>query len=326
MRAFITGATGFIGTHLVNRLAQTEHELCCLVRRDSNVQHLNEVGATLVVGDVTDRESLLAGMGDCDWVIHLAGIYSYWERSRKVYAEVNVNGTSNVMESALDADVGKVIHVSTAAVYGKPADTPFSEESPVGPVRFSRYAQTKYEGELAAWKLYEERGLPLVVLYPGATLGPGDSKPTGQYITDLIHRQLPITAFKDAVVTFVHVGDVAEAIVKAAEKDDNIGERYLVGKHQMSLRELDEMVGEISGIPLPSLRLPDLLVKVNAALLTSLADLTKKHPVWRMSSDLMRTTREGFRFDGRKAETQLGVAYTPIRVAVEEAIASYAHT
>ena len=188
----------------MKRLARTEHELRCLVRKDSNIENLDIAGATLVAGDITDKESLLAGMRDCYWVRRLAGVDSYWEKSSKVYGEVNARGTSNVMESALDADVSKVIYLSTAAVYGKLVDTPFTEESVVGPVRFSRYAQTKYEGELAAWKLYEERGLPLVVLYPGATLGPGDTKPTGQYIQDLIHRRLPATAFGDAVLTFVH--------------------------------------------------------------------------------------------------------------------------
>jgi nucleoside-diphosphate-sugar epimerase len=179
MNVFITGATGFIGTHLVKRLSQTEHEMCCLVRKTSNVRVLEELGTTLVTGDVTDRDSPLEGMKGCDGVINLANIYSYWEPDKRIYTDVNVEGTRNVMEGALETGVSKVVHVSSVVTYGKPADCPFTEESPVGPVRFSEYARTKYAGDLIAWELYEKKGLPLVMIYPGAVLGPGDPKSTG---------------------------------------------------------------------------------------------------------------------------------------------------
>lgn len=323
MKVFITGATGFIGTHLVERLAQTEHELYCLVRKTSHMSRLEELGVTLITGDVTDKASLLEGMRGCDWVINLANIYSFWEPNKQIYTDVNVEGTRNVMEAAWETGVSKVVHVSTSVVYGKPADDPFTEESAIGPVRFSEYARTKYAGTLTAWELYEKNGLPLVMIYPGAVVGPGDPKPSGQYIMDLIHRRLPTTVFHDSILTFVHVRDVAEAIVRALEKEDNIGEKYLVGKHQLSFREVNEMISEISGVPLPKIRLPDSLVMINAALLTWLADLTRKPPMWAMSTDQMSTMKEGLRFDGSKAERELGITYTPIRVALEEAIASY---
>jgi dihydroflavonol-4-reductase len=321
MKTFITGATGFIGTHLVKRLAPTEHELCCLVRKTSHIRELEEMGVTLVTGDVTDKDSLLEGMKGCDGVINLANIYSFWEPNKQVYTDVNVEGTRNVMEAALETGVSKVVHVSTAVVYGKPADCPFTEESSVGPVCFSEYAQTKYKGELIAWKLYEKKRLPLIMIYPGGVLGPGDPKATGRYIKSLIHRQMPARVLQGAISTYVHVRDVAEAIARALEKENNIGEKYLVGKYQLSLRELNEMISEISGVPLPQRRLPDSVVMVNAALLTWLADLTKKPH--RLPADGMRTMKEGFQFDGSKAERELGITYTPIRVALEEAIASY---
>ena len=323
MKVFITGASGFIGTHLVERLVQTEHELYCLVMKTNHVTRLKALGVTLITGDVTDKTSVVEGMRGCDWVINLANIYSFWEPNNQIYTDVNVEGTRNVMEAALETGVSKVLHVSTGLVYGKPADDPFTEESAVGPVRYSEYARTKYAGDLSAWELYEKKGLPLVMIYPASVLGPGDPKATGQYIQDLIHRRLPVTAFHDSILTFVHVRDVAEAIVRALEKEDNVGEKYLVGKHQLSFREANEMISEISGVPLPKIRLPDSLVMINASLLRWLADLTKKPPMWGMSTDQMRTIKEGFRFDGSKAERQLRITYTPIRVALEEVIASY---
>jgi len=323
MKMFITGATGFIGTHLVKRLAQTEHELICLVRNTSKVDSLKELGVTIITGDVTDKHSLLEGMKGCQLVINLANVYSFWEPNKKIYADVNVEGTRNVMECALETGISKVVHVSTVGIYGKPTDSPFTEESLVGPVRFSQYFQTKYEGDLIAWELYKKRGLPLVMIYPAAVLGPGDSKATGQYIKDLINRRLPARVFEDSILTWVHVRDVAETISRALEKENNIAEKYLVGKHQLTMREINEMISEISGVPLPKIHLPDFLVMINAALLTWWADIIKKPPLWGMSKDQIRTMKEGFRIDGSKAERELGIIYTPIRVALEEALASF---
>ena len=322
MKVFITGATGFIGTHLVKRLARTEHEVCCSVRKTSNVCAL-ESRVTLVTGDVTDRSSLLEGMKGSDWVLNLANVYSFWEPHKRVYTDVNVEGTRNVMECALETGVSKVVHISSVVAYGKPVDCPFTEESPVGPARFSEYAETKYRGDLIAWELYQKRGLPLVMIYPGGVLGPGDQKASGQYIQNLVHRRLPATVFHDSILTWVHVRDVAEAILKAAEKEDNVGEKYIVCKHQLSFREINELASEISGVPLPKLTLPDWLAMANATLLTWLAGLTRKPPLWGMATDQMRTMKEGFRADGSKTERELGITYTPIRVALEEAIASY---
>jgi dihydroflavonol-4-reductase len=323
MKVFITGATGFIGTHLVRRLAPAGHELRCLVRGVSRAGALAGQGAILVPGDVAHRDSVLRGMSGCDWVMHLANVYSFWLPDRRTYAEVNVEGTRTVMECALDAGVSKVVHVSTAAIYGRPADVPYTEASAIGPVQFSEYARTKYLGDRVAWEFHEKQGLPLVTILPGAALGPGDAKATGQYVQDLIRRRMPARVMEDSVLTFVHVRDVAEAIVRAAETTGNVGEKYLVGKYRLSFRELNRMVSEISGVPLPRMRLPDSLVMASAPILTWLADRIGRPPLWGMSTDQIRTMKEGFQFDGSKAERELGIAYTPIRVTVEEAIASY---
>ncbi|MGW8178318.1 MAG: NAD-dependent epimerase/dehydratase family protein [bacterium] len=324
MKTFITGGTGFIGTYVVRRLAQTEHEMVCLVRDTSDVTTLKEVGATLVKGDVTDKDSLLEGMRGCDWVVNLANIYTLWEPDKQLYKKVNVDGTRNVMECALVTGVSKVVHVSTMTTYGKPAEVPFTEESTVGSVRFSEYAETKYQGDLIVWEMYETKGLPVLVIYPPCVLGPGDDKPTGQYIQSLIQHRRPATAFDDSILTWVHVTDVAEVIVRALEKEGNIGEKYLVGKEQLSIQAFNELISEISGVPLPRMRLPDSVAIANARILTHVANLVQKPPMLGMSIDQCRAMKEGMQGDGSKAERELGITYTPIRVALEEAIASYA--
>lgn len=322
MKIFVTGATGFIGIHVAKRLSQTDHSMRCLVRETSEVSELERLGATLVTGDIVDRDAVKRGMSGCDWVIDIAGLYSFWEPRKQVFADVNITGTRNVMECALELGISKVVHVSTAGIYGKPEEIPFTEESAVGPDRFCEYFRTKYEGDLIAWDLYGKKGLPLVMVYPGAVLGPGDPKASGQYISNLIHRRLPATVLKNDRFTFVHVRDVAEIIVRAAEKEDNIGEKYLAGNHRMSWGQVNEMINEISGVALPRLSLPTWLVMMNAALLTLIANIIKRPPLWGMATGQMKVMHAGYVFDGSKAERELGISYTPIRVAMEEAIAS----
>jgi dihydroflavonol-4-reductase len=264
-------------------------------------------------------------MAGCDWVINIAAAYSFWLPRKRTFAEVNVEGTRNVVECALEAGVSKIVHVSTVAVYGKPADRPFNEDSDPGPVRFSEYARTKYEGDLAAWDLFETRGLPLVMVYPGGVLGPGDPKATGEYIQNLMNRRMPATVFDEAIFPWVHVRDVAEIIVRAAEKEDNLGAKYLAVGANLTFGQINEMISEISGVSLPRVRMPDSLAMLNARLLTLLADIIKKPPLLGLAVDQMMTMKEGAEADGSKAERALGVTYTPIRAALQEAIASYEH-
>ena len=323
MKIFITGATGFIGKQVVNRLTKTKHDLICLVRKNNEAsERLKSLGVKLVMGDITDKNSVLQGMKGCDWVIHLAALYSFWERNKRLYNDINIGGTRNVMECVLETGISKVVHVSTMVTYGKPVDTPFTEESEVGPVRFNRYAQAKYEGDLIVWDLFKNKGLPVVVIYPGAVLGAGDPKPTGKYVTDVINKRLPATVFKNSVLTWVHVNDVAEIIVRAAEKPGNIGEKYLAGKYQLLMSEINKTIHEISGVSLPFIPMPDFLAMTSAYMFTGLSDILGFQPPWGMSVDQMRTMKKGFRGDGSKAEKELGFTYTPIRTAIEEEIAA----
>ena len=323
MKILVTGATGFIGFHLVRRLSATSHQVSCLVRASSNVVELEKLGVTLVTGDVTDRASLQGGMKGCDWVANLANVYSFWELRREIYTEVNIQGTRNVMEAALETGVSKIAHVSSVVTYGKPAELPFTEETPVGPVQFSEYARTKHVGDLIAWKLHQEKKLPVLMVYPGGVVGPGDTKASGQYVLDLINRALPTRVFDDSVISWVHVRDVAEAIVQALEEEGNVGEKYLVCGERLTMRAFNRMVSEISDVPLPKMQMPGPLVTLNAAALTAVSNITKKTPRWGMAVDQMRTIKEGIEADGSKAERELNIKYTSIRTALEEAIAWY---
>lgn len=322
VKTFVTGSTGFIGSHLVRRLSQTNTKLYCLARRSSNIQNLKDVGATIVSGDVTDKNSVLEGMKGCDSVINLANIYTFWEPNNRIYTDVNVEGTKNVMESALENSISKVVHVSTSLIYGKPKESPFNEESPVGPVRYSEYARTKYQGDLIAWKLFKEKSLPLVVVYPCMVIGSGNPKWGGQLVRNLVEKRVKARACDNHIAPMVHVKDVAEVIVKALEKEGNIGQKYLVGQ-QIYNREFCQIVSQISGVPLPRMYLPDSVAMAGAFFLTMLANLTKKAPMWGLSIDSLRTATHDYVVDATKVERELGIKYSPIKVALEEEIASY---
>ncbi len=323
MRVFVTGGTGFVGKPTVRRLVEGGHEVRCLVRRTSRTGELEQLGCELAYGDVTDKASVLEGVHGCEWVVNLANVYTFWEPDRSIYRRVNVEGTRNVMEAALEAGVSKVAHVSTLVVWGNTPDSPFDEESPVGTERFTEYARSKHEGDEVVWELYRQKGLPVVVLYPGAVLGAEDPKATGQYVRDLIEQRVPARVFEDSAFTFVHVGDVAEAIARALEKEGNVGEKYLIGKYTLTMGEVTRMVSEISGVPLPKRRLPGPVVMAGSALMTKVADLTGRPPLSGMSTDQMRNIKEGAVFDGSKSERELGLAYTPIREAIEQEVASH---
>ncbi len=322
MKVFVTGGTGFIGKSTVASLIESGHECVCLIRKSQKKVVLNDLGVQFANGDVTDKGSLIEGMEGCEAVINLANVFSLWEPDNSLYTKINVDGTRNLMEAALQSKVKKVVHVSSIVTWGKTPDTPFNENSPIGE-HTSEYARTKYEGDKVAWNLHRNEGLPLVMIYPCAVLGPNDPKPMGDYIKMLINKKMPIRGLESAVLSFVHVKDVAAAIVRAMEKEGNIGEGYIAGKERYSMRQINSWIHEISGVPLPFLSVPTFIVKINAFFLTALANITKRPPLWGLSSDSVRNILTEFKADGSKAERELGISYTPVRKAIEECIESF---
>jgi dihydroflavonol-4-reductase len=322
VRVFITGATGFIGGYLVRQLAADGHRLRCLVRPTSNTAVLDKCGAQQVVGDVADAGVLRSGMTGCDAAIHLANLYSFWQRDKGALRRVNVEATRLVMEAALGAGVRQVVHVSSAVVFGKPETRPFNEESAPGPQRFSEYARTKYEGDRIAWALHQEQGLPLTVLYPAGVLGPGDPQASGRYIRDILERQLPLEVFPRAPINWVDVRDVATAIARVLTPPA-VGKEYILAAPTVSIRHFNELISAVGNVSLPRLSLPRWLSMPTAYALTALAVLTARPPLWGMAVDAMRTLKEGIDADGSKAERELGLEYRPLRQTLEDTIAAF---
>ena len=321
MRVFVTGGTGFIGSHAVRLLAARSHEQCCLVRNPDRAQAAREVGAEIVVGDLTDKPGLVDGMRGCDAVANIANLYDFWVPDRRAYAAVNIEGTRNVLEAAVETGATKVVHVSSIGVWGN-ASWPVTESTPLGPSCASLYLRSKRAGDAVAWQLADTRQLPLVMVYPGGVLGPGDPKASGRYVRNLVRGAMPAQVLTGHMFPWVHVRDVAEGIVRALELDDNIGERYILVAENMTFGDLNRLVAEISGVKPPRLSLPDWMAMLGAYCATGLASVIKKPPMLDMAVDQMALMKQGCQADGSKASRELGLEYTPIRTALEEAIAS----
>jgi dihydroflavonol-4-reductase len=203
------------------------------------------------------------------------------------------------MESALETGIRKVAHISSAAVYGN-TPSPITEESPLGSYRPSLYAQTKFEGDMIAWNMYEENRLPLVVIYPSAVLGANDTKAAGRYLRKFALGRMPAQVLVDKSFAFVHVKDICESIKLALEKEGNVGEKYLVSAGNMTWGEINKMICEIAGTRLPFLRLPASPTMMAAYLLTGIANLIKRPPLLDLSVDQVRLMKQDSRSMGAK--------------------------
>ncbi|MCD6475718.1 MAG: NAD-dependent epimerase/dehydratase family protein [Anaerolineaceae bacterium] len=320
MKIFITGSTGFLGSYLVPLLIENGHQIRCWVRKSSNTDQLKKADVEIITGKLSDRTALVDAMQGMDAVIHMANVYSFWEPEPSIYEEVNINGTINVLLSAMDVDIKKFLLISTAVIYGNTNEQPFNENTQPGTERFSHYAESKYYGELFARKFSKERNLPLVVIQPASIIGPEDVKTSGAYVASIIQKKLPAIGFKQSKISFVHVNDVAAGIVSALEKEDNIGETYIIGHNAITLDHYMKKISEYSGVSLPALVLPDWLIMMIAQALTVMSTRSNKPPLWGMSLDQARTFRNGFQCDGSKAERELGIQYTPIDTAIKETV------
>lgn len=217
--------------------------------------------------------------------------------------------------------ISKIVHISTQAVYGN-ATWPITEESVLGEYCLSQYAQTKREGDQITWQIARKKGLPLVMIYPGSVIGANDPKAAGRYLRNIALGRMPGQVVVNSPFPWVYVEDVCEAIVKALEKENNIGQKIFVSGCILTFGEINQLIAEIVGTKLPWLIMPDYVAMASARLLTWIANLIKKSPLLDLSVDQITLMKQGFITDGSKAIQELGLTYTPIRVALEQALNS----
>jgi dihydroflavonol-4-reductase len=275
-KVFVTGATGFIGASLVRELLAQGCEVKTLVRPGSDRRNLSGLDIEVCLGDLTDTRSLETGMAGCDTLFHAAADYRLWTNNPESMYAINVQGTRNVLSTALNLGIGKVVYTSSVGTLGNPGDgTPGNEEIPVSfEDMVGHYKKSKFLAEREA-DGFIQRGLPLVIVNPSTPVGRLDIKPTptGKIIVDFLNRKMP--AYLDTGLNIIDVEDCAKGHVLSATKGQ-VGEKYILGNENLTLRQIFGLLEEISGIKAPKVRLPYTPILIAAYINEAISKLTCK--------------------------------------------------
>jgi dihydroflavonol-4-reductase len=319
MRAFVTGATGFIGSHVAELLYSLGADLRLLVRKDSRLENIAHVVAERVPGDLRDPESLRRGMRGCDVVYHVAADYRLWTRNPEEMYEVNVEGTRSIIQAAAEVNVRRVVYTSSVATMGFVGDgTAVTEEDPVSMNEMiGHYKRSKFLAEQVAIDA-ERKGAPVVIVNPTTPVGERDIKPTptGRIIVDFLKRKFP--AYVDTGLNLVDVREIARGHVLAMEKA-RPGERYILGGQNLTLKQLLDKLSTLTGIPSPKFQVPHAVAMGFAAFDQFLAGtILNTEP--RATVEAVRMGRKKMFASSAKAERELGYQVVPIESALKRAV------
>lgn len=322
MRTFVTGGTGFIGGAVVRRLLEAGHEVKALVRPRADTRQLDGLPAERVKGDLRDRESLSRGMAGCGWIFHVAALYSYWGYRSKDFYETNVEGTRHVLEVARDQGAERVVYTSSIAALGVHDDgSPATEDTPSTLAdRIGPYQRSKFLAEVVA-RDFARRGLPVIIVNPSSPVGVGDHKPTptGQIIVDFLNGR--IFGYVDTGLNIIDVEDVAAGHLLAAQRGE-AGQRYILGGENLSLKQILDLLAEISGRRQVRLHIPHRVAQCWAYVDVTIARLNPRR-IPAATPDKVRLSRRYEFFDPGRAVRELGLPQTPARVALRKAVEWY---
>lgn len=263
MKYFLTGATGFVGGVLAQKLRQQGHEVIAIVRTPAKAANLAKIGVQLQQGDITDKESLRAPMIGVDGVFHVAGWYKIGTPDKQEGQRINVQGTRNVLELMQELAIPKGVYTSTLAVNSDTHGVAVDERYHFTGQHLSVYDQTKADAHKVA-DHFIAQGLPLVIVQPGLIYGPGDAGPSHDAFVQFLQRKLPMLPQKTAY-SWAHVADVVDAHIAAMEKG-NSGENYFICGPTHTLIEGMQLISKLSGVPAPKLTAPPALLKTMSAL------------------------------------------------------------
>lgn len=319
MKVLVTGATGFVGAAIARALCAAGVEVRVLVRRDSDLRNLNQLKMEQAYGDLRDRDSLRHALSGCSQLYHVAAHYALWAKDPSVFYETNVTGTRTLLETARELGTERIVYTSTIGAIGLPANGGLgTEETPVSLSRMAGdYKRSKYLAEQEVLKL-ARGGLPVVIVNPSAPVGKGDIKPTptGQMIVDFMKGRM--WAYIETGMNLVDVDDVAVGHLRAMERG-RVGERYILGNRNLSLREIFEILSKLTGVKAPRIKLPWQVVLPLAHLNRWMADyLTHRSP--RIPLEGVRMARYRMHYDCNKALRELGLPQTPVETALEKAV------
>lgn len=319
MRAFITGATGFVGAHVARRYAQAGAQLRLLTRTTSRLDSLAGIDAEIVTGDLRTAESLRSALTGCDVLVHVAADYRLWVRDPAEMYAANVEGTRELLRMAQEAGVQRVVYTSSVATMGFRNDgTIVDEDTPVSLAdMIGHYKRSKFLAEQEAIKA-ARAGQHVMILNPTTPIGPGDLKPTptGRIIVDFLNRKFP--AYVDTGLNLVDVDEVAKAHL-AAFDHGRPGERYILGGENLTLKQILDRMSAITGLPSPRVKVPHAVAMTFAFFDETISGRIRgKEP--RATVEAVRMGKKMMFASSAKAERELGFSVSPIYNALRSAI------
>ena len=316
---FVTGATGFVGSHIIRQLVKRGGRVRVLVRSSSRTVNVDGLNCEIVIGDLKDASSLVRCVQGCRKVFHVAADYRLWARNPQEIYDSNVGGTRNLLSACCEAGVERVVYTSTVGTIGMADDGPPADEN--NPVSLDdmigHYKRSKFMAEHVALE-FAASGLPVVIVNPTTPIGAGDIKPTptGKIILDFIRGRLP--AYVDTGLNLVPVEDVATGHILADEKG-RVGERYILGGENWTLVQILEALSRICKRRTPPVRMP-----WTVALVAGYMDqfvtgtLLRREPL--IPLDGVRMARHKMYVSSDKACRELGYSPGSVEGALREAV------
>lgn len=322
MKAFVTGGTGFIGRHLVRQLLEKGYDVHALARSAQGCAMIENMGATAVRGDITDVNSMRAGMAGSDVVFHVAGWYQVGAGSAAQAETINVGGTRKVLRLAHELGVPKIVYTSTIAVFGDTHGELVDEAFYQGGPFLTEYDRTKWLAHYKVALPLIEKGAPITIVMPGGVYGPGDTSLIAELMR-LFYRGFPAVPGPETTLTYAHVEDVAQGHILAAEKG-KIGESYILAGPAIPLGEMMDFWAYLTGKRAPLLRLPSVMLRPFAPVMGALGAATPLPPVF--SQEATQSTGVTYMARSDKARAQLGWETRPLQTGMLETFAWIAET
>jgi len=319
MKAFVTGATGFVGSHVAHVLAEQGADLRLLVRTGSDPKNIQGLNADRVIGDLCEPESIDRAMAGCDVVFHVAADYRLWVRDPAQMYQANVEGTRTILQAARKNHVRRVVYTSSVATMGFTVkNNPVDESSPVSLENMiGHYKRSKYMAEEVALAAGHD-GIDVVVVNPSTPVGEQDIKPTptGRIVVDFLKKKFP--AYVDTGLNMVDVRECARGHVAALEKGRS-GERYILGGENLTLKQILDKLAAITGLPSPRVRLPYAVALASGVVDTVVTGVVlRREP--RVTLDAVRMGRKKMFVSSAKAERELGWKAVPVDAALRRAV------